>query len=154
MNRAAIAASGVVLIGAGAVWYIMRAGNIDILARTIWGEARGEDMRGRIAVANVVMARVADPRWPDTVRGVCLQPLQFSAWNIGNPNREQMLAVDNDDEIFVECVAIARSAIDGRLGDVTDGANHYLTRAALAGTSWDDNFTKTAEIGSHVFLLG
>lgn len=150
MSREAIALGSIGLIAAGAVWYIGRAGNIDILARTIWGEARGEDLRGRIAVANVVMNRVADPRWPNSVRGVCLQPLQFSAWNIGDPNRDLVLAVDDGDEIFVECVAIARSAVDGRLADVTGGATNYHAR--YVSPEWASALTKTAEIGGHLFF--
>ena len=48
------------------------------LANVIYHEARGESRRGQIAVGQVVMNRVADSRYPSTVRGVVWQRAQFS----------------------------------------------------------------------------
>src|SRR3546814_9887201 len=55
---------------------------VDLLARTIWGEARGEPVRGMEAVAAVVMNRVARPGWwGRTVASVCTKAYQFACWN-------------------------------------------------------------------------
>eukprot|EP00752_Nemacystus_decipiens_P015328 g13661.t1 len=106
-------------------------GPVDVLARTIWGEARGEPTQGREAVAAVVLNRVAKAQargghwWGDDVVGVCQAPWQFSCWNEGDPNREKLLAVDETDRAFRECLQIASRAVAGELADPTDGATHY-----------------------------
>lgn len=127
--------------------------DVDILTRTLWGEARGESQRGRQAVANVIMNRVNDPkRWPDTPAGVCLQPWQFSMWNEGDPNRSRALAVGPLNRQFRECADIAKLAVAGKLPDITGGANHYHTKAV--DPSWNRKMRRTAEIGAHVFMVG
>ncbi len=125
------------------------AEDVDILARTIWGEARGEPYDGKVAVANVVMNRVRDPRWPDTVAEVCQQRLQFSAWNRSDPNRLRMLAVTPADPIFATCIRIAEKAVAGDLPDLTNGANHY--EALETDPAWASRMFKVADIGRHEF---
>ena len=78
----------------------------DVLARTVWGEARGEGQAGMVAVANVVMNRVNFARaqlggnywWGNTIMRVCQKPLQFSCWNQADPNLSQLQAVDAADD--------------------------------------------------------
>lgn len=145
------------IIGAGLVYVgwkqIRRAADIDLLARTIWGEARGETMEGRIAVANVIMNRVSDPRWPNTVSAVVLQPKQFSAWNAGDPNRDALLSVDESNPVFREALAIAQAAVDGSLDDLTKGANHYFAEY-IPTPGWARDMAGTTTIGVHRFLVG
>src|SRR3546814_13540556 len=75
---------------------------IDVLARTVWGEARGESVRGMEAVASVVVNRVrrAIARggywWGNDVVGVCLRPCQFSCWADGDPNRPEKRRVGEE----------------------------------------------------------
>ncbi|MEQ8829740.1 MAG: cell wall hydrolase [Alphaproteobacteria bacterium] len=126
-----------------------KEGEIDILARTLWGEARGEGRKGMEAVAAVVMNRVADPRWPGTVRGVVLQPWQFSAWNANDPNRDRMLHVMPDNPAFATALEVAREAVAGRIADPTGGANHY--EALSNDPWWTKNAVMTASIGRHEF---
>jgi hypothetical protein len=68
-----------------------------ILALTLYGEARGEPIEGIIAVGCVIRNRVNDTkkRWPNTYRGVCLQPWQFSALNVtgGGVNHDRVIAM-------------------------------------------------------------
>jgi spore germination cell wall hydrolase CwlJ-like protein len=125
----------------------------DILARTLWGEARGEGTRGMHAVANVIMNRVNDPnRWPNSAAEVCLQPWQFSMWNEGEPNRAKALAVNYLNRQFRDAVDIAKRAVAGQLPDITGGANHYHTKAV--DPSWNRKMRRTAEIGAHIFMVG
>lgn len=56
---------------------------VDLLARLIHAEARGESFTGQVAVAAVVMNRVRDPRWPNTVREVIHQRGQFAPLSRG-----------------------------------------------------------------------
>jgi spore germination cell wall hydrolase CwlJ-like protein len=131
---------------------------VDIMARTMWGEARNEGYKGMQAVANVIMNRVASKRWPDTPKAVALQRLQFSAWNSNDPNRALMEKVTTQDSRFKMAVDIAYKAYTGQIRDVTNGADHYLnvavTRQIRGGTlpSWVDFNKKTADIGRHTFL--
>jgi len=63
----------------------------DILARTLWGEARGEGLAGQIAVAWTIRNRVFDGKakswWGEGYAGVCLKPWQFSCLE---PERSQL----------------------------------------------------------------
>lgn len=127
----------------------------DILARTLYGEARGEPHDGIVAVASVVINRAADPRWPDRIADVCLQPRQFSCWNVNDRNLRAMLLADMMDDRYADCFRVASSAAAGMLRDTTGGATHYVNPAALKQLpSWFDAHKITARIGRHVFLAG
>src|SRR5690606_7288829 len=103
-------------------------GALDVLARTLWGEARGEGRRGLEAVAAVIMNRRAAGRWGASVEAVCRAPRQFSCWNPDDPNRRKLEAVDENDPVFALCREIAAAALAGRLADPTGGATHYHAR--------------------------
>lgn len=126
---------------------------LDVLARTIWGEARGDGTAGMEAVAAVVMNRVRSRRYPSTVEKVCLQPYQFSAWLPGDPNRQKMLDVTLADPLFKQARGIAALAISGQLRDPTGGALHYYADY-IKPPYWAAGATVSARIGTHVFLVG
>lgn len=70
-----------------------------VIALTIWGEARGEPQAGKEAVAAVIWNRAQEQRKLPAV--VCLQPRQFSCWNMGGDAlvRDVLMALgDNVDE--------------------------------------------------------
>ncbi|MBM3534868.1 MAG: cell wall hydrolase [Alphaproteobacteria bacterium] len=143
---------------------VTRPADVDTLARTIYGEARGEATAGMEAVASVIMNRAREAkatlaRHPGLARHplygdgspalACVAKLQFSCWNKNDPNREKLLAVDEDDKTFVRALAIAEKAIAGELEDRTGGANHYHAKNVQPG--WAEMSKRTAEIGWHVF---
>lgn len=99
---------------------------IDIVARTAWGEARGEGQDGMQAVINVVMNRARRQGWMghDPI-SVCLKPWQFSCWNQDDPNRVKLLAVAIDDPQFRQALQLADNAVNGLLADITKGADSY-----------------------------
>ena len=107
----------------------------DILARTIYGEARGESISGQEAIASVILNRVAFAKrrgrywWGNTIAGVCLAPWQFSCWNENDPNRKIIERADDADIGFCICKRIALRAASGLLEDRTSGATHYHTRS-------------------------
>jgi N-acetylmuramoyl-L-alanine amidase len=126
----------------------------DVLARTIWGEARSESVRAMEAVAAVILNRVASARegrswWGSTIIAVCRAPLQFSCWNLSDPNRRLVDQVTEDDRVFPICQRIARRAITGGLADPTGGATHY--HALGTAPVWADGHIPCARIGRHVF---
>jgi spore germination cell wall hydrolase CwlJ-like protein len=125
---------------------------IDVLARTLWGEARGEGQRGMEAVACVILNRAANPRWwGRDIVSVCLAPWQFSAWNPDDHNRRLMFAVTTSDHSFARAQDIARSAVVGHLSDRTNGADHFHTTAMNPRPLWARNRRPVKTIGRHVF---
>ena len=133
--------------------------DLDTLARTIWGEARGETRSGRQAVANVVMNRVADPGWwtrepgfeADTVEAACRMPWQFSCWNQNDPNSAKLAQVDTTNAAFRVCLALAGVAMSGQLPDITGGADHYHVKTMKNPPQWAKGRVPTAIIGRHAF---
>lgn len=123
----------------------------EIVAKTIYGEARGETHQGRIAVCNVIFNRAKTPRWWGTSpRACCLHPYQFSCWNEGDPNRVKIIAVTDEDPIYAECLGIAKVAFANDLPDVTGGADSYKVIGTLA--NWSKELTPCKIIGAHEFF--
>lgn len=129
-----------------------RALAIDTLARTIWGEARGQPLEGQEAVANIVMNRVRKrrPRWGLTVEKVCRAPYQFSCWNSNDPNLAKLTKVDATNPTFSLCLDIARRALNGGLPDRTSGSTHYHTTGV--SPSWSSGHAPVVKIGDHLFF--
>jgi spore germination cell wall hydrolase CwlJ-like protein len=88
------------------------------MADNLHHEAKVDGMRGMEAVASVVMNRVRDSRYPDTVCDVVYQPSQFS-WTL--KKRLKQLKITHD----WKTLAVATMALDGSLIDKTGGATHY-----------------------------
>ncbi len=128
---------------------------IDTLARTIWGEARGESILGKEAVANVILNRVKKAQkkngfwWGNTIEQVCLKPYQFSCWNKNDPNYQKLKTVNTSNKEFNICLRVARRAVHGVLKDNTNGATHYHTKSIQP--YWAVSSPIIADIGHHVF---
>lgn len=125
-------------------------GDVETLARTLWGEARGEGKEGMAAVASVIMNRVKRGGWfGSSITKVCKKPLQFSCWNEGDPNCEKMLEVTEIDKQYAQALAIAEKAVAGTLPDPTGGATHYHEYKILP--KWAKSLKQTTQIGNHIF---
>jgi len=126
------------------------------MARTLFGEARGEPTQGKEAVASVILNRSRSGRYPSNIADVCLQSFQFSCWNKNDPNRPKMLALKpKSDKNFDECLAAADRVIRGLVPDRTDGALHYHTKSVKP--KWVAASPKariSAIIGNHIFYTG
>jgi spore germination cell wall hydrolase CwlJ-like protein len=127
-----------------------------VLARTIYGEARGEyscfegGLASLIAVGNVVMNRLGrKTRYGNTLRDVCLQPFQFSCWNDNDPNRKEIQAVTLDNPIFALCWHVSESLMHKKWPDLTKGATHYYAVSLPKVPFWAKN--PTVRIGHHIF---
>jgi len=125
-------------------------GDLDILARTVYGEARGEPYEGKKAVAHVIINRttfkIGDR--DHSIAAAALRWLQFSAWNESDPNRAQMEKVTLADKSFRECMRAALEAFDEP--DPTVGSRHYHTRGVTP--SWSRGTAPVIQIGNHVFF--
>ena len=128
---------------------------IDVLARTLWGEARGEATQGMEAVGCVILNRVkvAEEKgpywWGNNIIQVCQKPYQFSCWNRSDPNFKKLQAVDAEDLYFATALRVARRAIAGTLKDSTYGATHYHAKDFMP--YWARGEKPTAIIGNHIF---
>ena len=108
----------------------------DIMARTLWGEARGDGLAGIQAVASVIMNRARNARWwGGSVVEVCRKPWQFSCWLPTDVNYLKLLAVTPSDAGFSLCLSVAQQAISGMLPDPTHGADSYYD-TSIRPPSW------------------
>lgn len=113
------------------------------MMKNIYHEARGEPIKGQIAVANVTMNRVAHSRFPNSVCEVVFQRKQFS-WTLSKAK------VNKQDIQFSDVIyTIALKAVTGRLVDYTGGATHFHTKAI--NPYWADSKVYLNTIGNHVF---
>lgn len=122
---------------------------IDILARTLWGEAEGEPVAGKRAVAAVIVNRTKKPaRFGASIERVCKRRNQFSCWDPG-ARRRQLLAVNDCDTAFRKCLELATQAVDGALADPVNGADHY--HAQSVAPDWASGRRPCQIIGQHLF---
>ncbi|SHH62836.1 cell wall hydrolase [Massilia sp. CF038] len=122
------------------------------LARTLWGEARGEGRAGMEAVANVVLNRVRRQTWwGRTPSQVCCKPNQFSCWNSTDPNREKMLRADASDPAYALALVVAQAALANALADNTAGATHYHAGTLHPLPKWARGHVRCAQVGRHLF---
>ena len=127
-----------------------------ILAKTIYGEARGEYHRvdaglmGLIAVGNVVMNRVQKGGWfGRTITEVCQKPYQFSCWLRNDPNAAMIAKVTEDDQLYRICLMVSENVMEGLWPDLVKGADHY--HAVGIKPAWSVGSQVVARIGNHVF---
>jgi N-acetylmuramoyl-L-alanine amidase len=116
----------------------MSSGDVYLLARVVYGEARGEPYAGKVAVAAVVLNRVASAKFPNTIAGVVYQPGAFDCVSDGQIN----LAPD------AEAIRAARDAMNG--WDPSGGAIYYYN-PNTATSSWIWSRPIIAVLGGHNF---
>lgn len=127
---------------------------VHLLAATTWGEARSEGADGMRAVAHVIVNRIGD-RFGDDLETVVLAPKQFSAWNLGDPNRplvqnpERYARGGVNQVTWVQAQQIAREVLSGQSVDPTSGALFYHTRAIRPW--WSRYGEGATTIGAHIF---
>ncbi|WP_052339868.1 cell wall hydrolase [Gorillibacterium massiliense] len=113
-------------------------GELEILARVIYSEARGESFEGQVAVGAVVLNRVLSPRFPDTIKAVVFQKGAFTALRDG----QYRLAPDS--------IAYA-AALEALKGVDPTGEAIYYYNPKIATSDWIRTRLQTAEIGNHIF---
>ena len=116
------------------------ASDLQLMARAINGEARGEPYEGQVAVGAVILNRVRDSRFPNTIAGVIYQSGAFTAVADGQIN--QPIAEGST------VLKAARDALNG--WDPTNGAVYYFNpNTATNKWIWSRPLIKT--IGKHRF---
>jgi len=136
---------------------VVKSADIDLFARTLWGESAGESVRGIEALAAVVMNRAASLPGR-SVEDACRS---FACWGDDNPGLSRMLglkaaaqegAASAAELLFTTCLRIARRAVAGLLEDPTGCATRYHDRSTLP--DWTSGREPTAEIGNRLFYSG
>lgn len=114
--------------------------NVQLLARAINGEARGEPYEGQVAVGAVIMNRVKSPNFPNTIAGVIYQSGAFTAVSDGQINVP-----------IAQGSTVLKAAQDALNGwDPSGGAIYYFNpNTATSKWIWSRHIIKT--IGKHHF---
>lgn len=118
--------------------YSSNNADVNLLARLINGEARGEPYEGQVAVGAVVLNRVRNPKFPSSVAGVIYQPGAFTAIVDGQINAK----------IEESSIRAARDALNG--WDPSGGAMYYFN-PAKATSKWIWSRPLIKIIGKHRF---
>lgn len=125
--------------------------DVETMARTILGEARGEGWDGMVAVGNVIKNRAKiGGWWGNTIKDVCLKPKQFSCWNNDDPNKTLIINADLSSSLaFQQAFAAACYVVYDMGVDTTNGATHYHTKAIHP--AWAKGVKPVADKGNHLF---
>lgn len=137
--------------------------NLDIAAKTVWAEARGEGEAGMRAVAAVIVNRALSaqsymakhqdktrhPLFGDGGLGSASQAKwQFSCWNADDPNKDKMENLSPSDPAYQKAMDAVLWAVQN--ADPTQGASHYYA-SSIDQPAWAADATFTKKIGAHLF---
>lgn len=113
---------------------------MELLARAVYSEARGEPFQGQVAIAEVILNRVEHPDFPDTISAVIYQPWAFTAVHDG-----QFWLTPNDQ---------AYEAVEAALaGENPSGGAVFYYNPVTASNRWIRSRPIITTIGKHVFAL-
>lgn len=116
------------------------SGDIQLMARAVNGEARGEPYEGQVAVAAVILNRVKSPSFPNSISGVIYQPGAFTAVSDGQIN----VPIAPGSTVYKAC----QDAMNG--WDPTGGALYYFN-PDTATNAWIWSRPLIKKIGKHRF---
>ena len=128
------------------------------MAFNMYHEARNESMLGQIAVGQVVMNRVWDKRFPNTVCEVVKEAVTYKGTNKPVLHKCQFSwycdgakdDVNKDSKAWRYSLEYASIVLSGRIVlDVTEGATHY--HATYVRPAWARTKTRTTRIDRHIF---
>lgn len=113
--------------------------DVEILARAIYAESRGEPYKGQVAVGAVILNRVKSANFPNSIEKVIYQDGQFSSVQDGQIN-----LLPNE-----TAFKAAKAAIEGE--DPSKGALFFYNPKTAKTLWWLNSRDKLTEIGNHVF---
>ncbi len=119
------------------------AEELTCLALNIYWEARNQSLAGQLAVAQVTMNRVSDPRYADNVCDVVFEHKQFSWYWDGKSD------IPRESRAWEKAKLIASAALHGSRHITLQGVTHY--HAVYSKPFWKDYMVQIAMIGDHVF---
>lgn len=129
--------------------------SIKCLSDNIYFEARNQTVEGMIAVGRVVINRVRDPRWPDTICGVIKDAVYTTGVPVRNKCQFSWYCDGKSDEIddhgsYQEANTLARDIIlNNRWDGIVHGAVFY--HANYVSPYWRTSFAYVGRIDRHLF---
>jgi N-acetylmuramoyl-L-alanine amidase len=135
-------------------WPALGERDADVLARTLWGEARGEPEAGQVAVAHVIRNRAVARGTSATIE--CQRPAQFSCWWDAQAPRLRSLP-EREPAAYAKFLALAKRAwaMDE---DTVKGSRHYYAPAGMDPPGrvpdWAKGKTPAVVVGGHLFFAG
>lgn len=132
---------------------------LQVVAMTIWAEARAEPIEGEVAVGSVIRNRLLRPkRFADTWAGVCLAKWQFSCWipQGGQANYQMLMAkceaaLGGVQPWPAQQLWVAEGILSGVLEDRVAKADHYYASWMPKPPAWAKGLTPTVVLGAHRF---
>lgn len=126
-------------------------GATQVLAQTLYGEARDQSSAALQGVASVVLNRAR--KSGKTISATCLAPNQFQCWNPGTRDYVATINAPHvNDSAYKKCLAIATAVINGNLSDNTGGATFYFSPPVTAAPRGWGNVVKTTNIDQLQFF--
>jgi spore germination cell wall hydrolase CwlJ-like protein len=129
---------------------------VQCMALNVYYEARGSNLADKAAVADVVLNRVNDSRYPNTVCEVVKQGMQDSNGNMRRNKCQFSWYCDGkhdrpqDQDRWVEAQGIAWNMVEeGKYRGITEGATHY--HATYVNPRWASTLQLVGSIGAHIF---
>jgi spore germination cell wall hydrolase CwlJ-like protein len=125
---------------------------VECLTEAIYFEARGESLEGYQAVAETLLNRMEDKRYPKTACGVAREGVQFSYYSDGLLETY----AENDREVIEDIILIASHVLLGYTVDNTLGATHFYAHNKVT-PFWvkdDQGPLPYMVIGNHTFVIG
>ncbi|UFJ43247.1 cell wall hydrolase [Brevibacillus humidisoli] len=111
---------------------------LNLLARLVYAEGRGEPYQGQVAIAAVVLNRIHAERFPDTMRGVVFAPGAFSSVRDGRlPKQTNQTA--------------RRAVLDALRGSDPSQGSFYFFNPETATSTWIWSRPQAVHIGNHIF---
>lgn len=130
---------------------------IDILARTMWGEGRVGNTEGIEAIGHLVLNRAKNPCWwGQDVISVCQKPYQFECWNRSDSYTYKRLISIDDGIIWFdvakrEAMRLMLQEMQGKRKDFTGGATHHVVRRRDRQPIWAMQEKPTCMVGPLMF---
>jgi len=122
--------------------------NLLHLAKTIYGEARGENIETMFTVGWVIRNRLQSGKHGKTYKDVVLQPKQFSCWNKGDPNYKRIKGTIKG-RLWEVCIGVAIVVMQlSERHNPISGVRHYYDK------SLDSNPPYWAEGGEYIAVYG
>lgn len=130
----------------------------ELLSLVIYGEARGESIEGKVAVASVITNRVKEGGWyGKSLKEVILKPYQFSCFLENDPNRDLLVSMAHNYleylgkyEALRQCWWVAVGFLDGWLiSNVGEATNYFADY--IPAPDWARKMTLITKIGRHEF---
>lgn len=129
---------------------------IDLFARLVYAEAVGESALGQIAVAASVLNRLADSRYPNTLKEVIMQTVEvdgklYYQYSPVLDGRIWELDPKTQPEAYAASLQAIYAALAGQ--DPSQGATGFYNPSKVSPTSWVTYQPRTIKIGNHQFFL-